>query len=729
MGRPSATTAGADWVVGARPLFTTLGVSLPWDRATIDRRVAMAAEDGCDTIMAFVQDEGYALWPSAVAPVAPRAAGQDLVAAWVEASHAAGLRFVAQWMGVHVQTVTGARHPGWFQRDLAGVPSTVMCLNGPFAAHLLGQVHEVATSYPIDGVYMDGLYARQGGCACDACQASFLTLLERPLPVRAIATGATSGTGHWLDRWGAGGDEDPDLARFRFDTVTGFVERLARTLKTPRPDAALVLDTLGPQAGSWPNGHDLRRLREVVDVFALECYPDQVHEPLWHASFESALTTAEGRRPVWALRWIARDPDGDLVSVPPATLETHTATTLVRGTDPVIIELGLFGVDTSLRPTVARCLDASRRWAGWRAGARPVGWAGLLAHRGLQQRASIAGRARRAFDPLAGAWAALTEEHLPLRIVTDEGLLEDGLDGLDVLVVPDVSGLTDEEADRIVSAVEAGMGLVLTGRGLMGALGERLGIRLAGANVRAGAIGPESAGGGELVNYLRFTPHAITAEVGVGLASYPGYHLRASEMPGDLLGWIADPDVGAMDGERWFGWLPGRDAWPLGSASTHGAGRVVAWTAPLEVTFFRQGRPEAGALLAASARWAARAAAPVTVVAPPTIESAMWDAEAAVLVALANRATNDLTAIGPGVAVGASTSSMSGAATGETTLRAHYPRFVLPAVDVTIDLPWEGPAPAVQTLSGRQVGVTVVDGRLHVDLARVEAWEGLRIPR
>ncbi len=103
------------------------------------------------------------------------------------------------------------------------------------------------------------------------------------------------------------------------------------------------------------------------------------------------------------------------------------------------------------------------------------------------------------------------------------------------------------------------------------------GIRLAGANVRAGAIGPESAGGGELVNYLRFTPHAITAEVGVGLASYPGYHLRASEMPGDLLGWIADPDVGAMDGERWFGWLPGRDAWPLGSASTL---NVFCWPTP-----------------------------------------------------------------------------------------------------------------------------------------------------
>lgn len=728
--RPTATTPGASWVVGARPLFTTLGVSLPWDRATIERRVAMAVEDGCDTIMAFVQDEGYALWPSAVAPVAPRARGQDLVAAWVEATHAAGLRFVAQWMGVHVQTVTAARHPGWLQRDLAGVPSTVMCLNGPFAAHLLGQVREVATAYPIDGIYMDGLYARQGGCACDACQGSFRTLHERPIPLRASDAASMSGTGHWLDRWGAGGDEDPDLARFRFDTVTGFVERLARTLKAARPDAALVLDTLGPQAGSFPNGHDLRRLRDVVDVFALECYPDQVHEPLWHASFESALTAAEGRRPIWALRWIARDPDGDLVSVPPATLEAHTATTLVRGTDPVIIELGLYGLDTSLRPTVSRCLGTAARWADWRRAARPITWAGLLAHREVQWRASIHGRARRAFDPLAGAWAALTESHLPLGVVTDEDLLEDGvLDALSVLVLPDVSGLTEAEADRIAAAVAGGMGLVMTGRTLAGPLGERLGVRVGGATVRAGAIGPESAGGGELVNYLRFEPHAITAGLGVELASYPGYHLRVSELPGEPLGWVKDPDLGAMDGERWFGWLPGRDAWPLGSASTHGAGRVVAWASPLETTFFRQGRPEAAELLAASVRWAAREAPPVEVEAPLTVESAVWRTEDRVLVAFANRATNDLAAIGPGVVVGASTSSMSGAATGETTLRAHFPRVILPAMDVIVSLPWERPTPTVETLTGRPVRSSVSDGRLRVEFERVDAWEALRIAR
>jgi hypothetical protein len=605
-----------------------------------------------------------------------------------------------------------------------------MCLNGPFAAHLVGQVHEVATAYPIDGIYMDGLYARQGGCGCDACQASFLTLYERPLPLRAGATGVGSATGHWLDRWGAGGDEDADLARFRFDTVTGFVERLSRTLRSARPEAALVLDTLGPQAGSWPNGHDLRRLREVIDVFALECYPDQVHEPLWHASFESALTEAEGKRPIWALRWIARDPDGDLVAVPPATLEAHTATTLVRGTHPTIIELGLYGLDTSIRPTVARCLEASRRWGDWRAEARPVGWAGLLAHRGLQQRASIAGRARRAFDPLAGAWAALTEAHLPLRVVTDEHLLDpDVFQGVDVLIVPDVRGLDDAEAERILTSVAAGMGLVLTGRTLDGPLGRRLGIRVTGANVRAGAIGPESAGGGELVNYLRLLSHDITTGIGLELASYPGYHLRASELPGELLGWVADPDLGAMDGERWFGWLPGRDAWPLGSASTHGVGRVVAWTAPLETTFFRQGRPEAAALLAASARWAARQPAPVVVDAPVTVESATWSGEGIVLVALANRATNDLTAIGPGIAVGASTSSMSGAATGETTLRAQFPRVILPAVDVAVTLPWDGPTPVIETLSGRPVSATLDDGRLRIELDRVDAWEGLRIPR
>lgn len=719
---------GTEWVRRARPFFTTLGVSLPWARATIERRVMAAAEDGCDTIMAFVQDEGYALWPSSVAPTAPRAAGQDLVAAWVEAAHGAGLRFVAQWMGVHVQTVTSARHPGWLQRDRAGTPSTVMCLNGPFAAHLLAQVHEVVSGYPVDGVYMDGLYARQGGCACDACRASFEVLVERPLTSDGKAAAPGAEGGHWLDRWDTGTGEDPDLAAFRFDTVTGFVSRLSRTIREARPDAALILDTLGPQAGSWPNGHDLRRLRESVDVFALECYPDQVHEPLWHASMESALTIAEGRRPIWALRWIARDPDGDLVPVPSATLEAHTATTIVRGTQPTIVEMGLYGVDTSLRPCVARCVDAARRWTGQVADATPVTWAGVLAHRGLHHRASAAGFSRRALDPLAGVWMSLTEAHLPVMMVTDEDLAGAVLDTLDVLFVPDVGALSAPEVDRIIAAVEGGMGLVATGRSLTGRLGERLGIRVEGATVRAGSIGPESAGGGELVNYLRFLDHPITEGIGVDLASYPGYHLRMTECPGDRLGWILDPDLAAMDGERWFGWLPGREAWPLGTALRVGKGRVVSWAAPLDTVAFRQGRPEMGAILASSARWAARRAPTLGLEAPITVEATAWRTDDALLVAVANRATNDLAALGPGIRVGASTSSMSGAAAGETTLRAHFPRVILPAVDVRVTLPWQDALPSVETLTGQPVDVGIVDGQLHVGVRRVDAWEGLRIP-
>jgi hypothetical protein len=250
-----------------------------------------------------------------------------------------------------------------------------------------------------------------------------------------------------------------------------------------------------------------------------------------------------------------------------------------------------------------------------------------------------------------------------------------------------------------------------------------------GAAVRAGAIGPESAGGGELVNYLRFLPHDITAPVDARMASYPGYHMRATKLPGELLGWVKDPDLGAMDGERWFGWLPGNDAWPLGSAFTHGNGRVVAWAAPLETVFFRQGRPEAGAVLAASARWAARHAPPVVVEAPITVEATSWDRDDCILVAFANRSSNDLAAIGAGVAVGASTSSMSGAATGDTTLRAQFPRVILPVVDIEVTLPWEGRAPEVQTLSGRPASSSVAEGRLRVAIGRVDAWEAIRIPR
>jgi hypothetical protein len=220
------------------------------------------------------------------------------------------------------------------------------------------------------------------------------------------------------------------------------------------------------------------------------------------------------------------------------------------------------------------------------------------------------------------------------------------------------------------------------------------------------------------VNFLSFSPdHPIGVPHATTRSSYPGSFVRVLETDGSVLGWIHDADFEAMDGERWFGWYPGAPTSALGVARTEGQGRVVTWAAPLDTVFFRQGRPDLAHLLVASSRWAAPVPPPLAVDAPVSVEVAWWRTGDGDLVgAFANRTTNDLYAIGTGVAIGAASSSAGGAGAGAGTLRAQHPRAVIP-VTVSIEVP---EASVAEGLVGTPDG-----GAFH----GVGALEGVRLRR
>jgi hypothetical protein len=375
-------------------------------------------------------------------------------------------------------------------------------------------------------------------------------------------------------------------------------------------------------------------------------------------------------------------------------------------------------------------MQAAERTRAWRTGARPEAYAAILSSGTLRRAAAERGDARRAFDPLAGVWQALTEAHLPLVAVDEEALTAGDAGGAAVLVQPDVGELPDRLVDIVGRLVHDGLGLVATYRSGLGGLSGLLGIRSAGYGHRAGRIGTEAIGGSELVNYLSFAPgHPITEDVARSPGSYAGGYLRLLEADGTVLGHIHDPDHAAMDGERWFGWYPGPAASPLGVARQVGRGRVVFWAAPFDTAFYRVGRPAYGTLLARSCSWAAGRMPELRVEAPVSVEVRSWIGQRGRTIVLANRTTNDLYAIGTGVAVGAATSSAAGAGTGQSTLRAQQPRVVIPVADVVLRMPWrEAAAPAVETLSGREAAIAVVDGSLEVKVPRLEAYEVVYVP-
>jgi hypothetical protein len=682
----------ADWLSSATAYFMALGPNHAWDDAAIDDRVRAAVEDGATVLMCFVQDEGYALWPSELVPVAARARGGDVVALLAERSRAAGLRFVAQWMGVHVQTVLAQRHPSWLQRDVRGVAAAAMCLNSPFGGTLLRQVDEVVRRYDVDGVYFDGLYARAGGCFCPFCRLQFRAGYGRDLGGDEGVLRTERAGDHWLDFSVTEEVEDPDLAAFRFATVEGFVRRLRSVLDGARPGVALLLDTLGVQAAHWPNAQRLDRLRDDVDAFVLECYPDQIREPLWHAALETELVRAEVRKPVWLLRWLARDPDGDLVAVPLATVELHAGTAIAHGAPPVAVEMNLHSVDPSLRPVVRRSFgDAAEALEAGDVEA----YAAILHPESTRDVVNAQGRGRDLYDPLSGAYLALIEAHLPVSVVTEADVASARLaDGLRTILVPGASVLAPGTVAGLEAFVADGGGLVATHRSGFGSdidatsLAGLLGIRTAGVGARQGRIGTEALGGSELVTYYRTSDsHPSLGAFGDRLLSFSGSYTRVVDHDGADLGAILDSHDAAMDGERWFGWYPGAASSSLGVARERGRGRVVYFAAPLDTVFFQQGRPEAGELIAAAARWTAAGPPNVEVEAPRSVEAVVRRRlDGGLSVALVNRTTNDLYAIGAGIPLGAASSSASGAGGGQRTIRAQHPRYIVPVSGVTIQV-------------------------------------------
>ncbi len=718
----------ADWAQRCRPFFTIFG---PTERVTTDsvvRRVQAARDAHCDVIMCFVESDGYALWPSSVVERSAYAE-TDPIKGMVESAHAQGMRFVAEWMGCHCQSLHVRQHPSWMQRDAADNPAPAMCLNSPYADLLLEEVDEVL-SYDVDAVYFDGLYARFGGCYCDACQAQFRAVYGHPIPRPASMAPPVevARREHWLEFSVQPTRAEPELDAFRFATVANFCRRVRSLLDRRRPGTQFVLDTLGVTTAYYANGHDLARMSESVDVFLLESYWDTLREPVWHVGMECALVRSEAGTPIWWPRWLARHPDGDQVAVPAATVQIWAGQALAHDASPAPVEQNLYAVDRSLEAVVSDVLGRIERAQNVLSGARRAPYAVLLHSEATKRTFAPAHRPRDYFDAFAGAYSALQEAHVPFEVVSDR-LLDEADVPADshVVLLPNTVVLSPHAVDALTRFVHNGGGLVASFRTGFGsaeesALGALLGFRPMGVGFRSGRVGPETYGGREPVNYYRITDkHELTGGLDERMFSFRGAYLRIDPAPtATVCAELLDYDFVKMDGDRFFSWYPGAPSTPLLITSEYGAGRVAYFSAPLDAVFFRQGWPEAADLLVRAAHWAAGALPAVSVDAPPTVDTRIYRAGEHTLVVLANRTSHDLYALGR--------DSGAHTAPGSTTARAHFARALIPVADVTIRLAWPAEnAPPVATVSGATPVVRLADGRLEIQLPRLTDFDLVRI--
>ena len=611
-----------DWKQFSTAYFTYPALAQKTTVEQVKGKVHDAVDSGCQVLMFFTIHEGYALYKSDVVERYPYATDFDVLAEVVAEAKASGLKLVACWMGMYGVGLQVQQHPGWLQissdgtrkDDLAG---NSMCLRSPFQYFLLQQVKEVITRYPVDGIYFDGLCQLSGYCYCQYCRTEFQARYGRDLPKDP---------------------DDPTFFRFRLDATTETIRALGATIDELAPSVLLFFNIFGIES-HYNVGHDLVRLGPYTDVFTLESLWEMTGVPIWKVGMQKQLVAVETKKPVWYPRWIARNADNDLASVPAATIKVWAGESMISAESPVVVEQNVFDVDRSQFSTRQESLGRVKEVVPYLRDGRRLCNVALLHSIATKEFVFSRKNERAYMDNLEGMNSALLNHHLPFEFVTEHDV-ESGLDKqrFKALILANAMCLSDSTVKSIGDFVNAGGGLLATYRSsLLNEKGEEreemglapiLGIETMGLVVRpGGGQGGTAALGREATNWYR---------VLAGSPVSKGLEGRASTFDGGMVkirthgktkvaARALDYDYAkqATIPTAWWPWWPGQPGLPL-IVAKEGA-RVVYFAGELDRAFLRWGWPEIAQLIANAVRWVA-GPPPIEVEGPTSVQAEVYQA-------------------------------------------------------------------------------------------------------
>ena len=441
--RAAASAGAGDWKEFSTVYFTYPAFGEKITKEQIKRKIQDTVDSGSQVLMFFVIHEGYALYNSKVVERYPFATDFDVLAEVVAGAKANNLKLVACWMGIYALGRQFELHPNWQQVNSKGEtpPLLSMCLNSPFQYHLLQQVREVITGYPVDGIYFDGLFQWVGNCYCEYCRTKFRELYDRDLPKEA---------------------DDPAMVRFRMDATAEIFHALRSAIDKLDPSVLLTMDVSGV---SPPVRHDLPRLSQYLDAFILESYWERTGRPIWNVGMQKQLVAAETKKPVWFPRWLPRQADNNYASIPAATIKLWVGEAMVNAGSPVAVEQNVFDVDRSQFATLQECFGRVRKIVPYLRGARRLPYVALLHSVATKEFVYLKKSERAYMDNLEGMYLALLNQHIPLQVVTERDL-ESGLDKqrFKALILANAMCLSDATVEAIGRFVKTGGGLVATYR-------------------------------------------------------------------------------------------------------------------------------------------------------------------------------------------------------------------------------------------------------------------------
>jgi len=425
------------------------------------------ATAGVDSVVLFAKCQyGNAYYPTEVGRAHSALRGRDLFGEQLRAAHERGIRVIAYFSNMWDTAAAGA-HPEWRMAASPARGSTgrwpALCLLSGYRRYALDQVAEIASRYPIDGLWSDILTA--GPCVCARCEAAFQERYGRPMPSSPQEKG-------WLD-----------LIHFSQDVLHDYLSEQRAVLAQARPMAALIPNFYATTFVDAVLGLSSRHL-ELADIGSSEGYTD------WHGlrfpSFAASYIRAgidEGPSEVLVGRFVHT---WDFTLRSPAQLRYEAFSVAAHGSTVTVDDqpyaTGAIEPEVyeRLRPVFTRIAERAQ----WLDGTQPEPYAALYASQTSRELESLLGGPENPshgeqsaqFPPseprstpsdlvaaLTGSYLALVESHIPVELIDERASRLGRLPSYRVLVLPDVLALSAAEVAAIERFVHEGGGLLVTG--------------------------------------------------------------------------------------------------------------------------------------------------------------------------------------------------------------------------------------------------------------------------
>jgi hypothetical protein len=502
------------------------------------------------------------------------------------------------------------------ERDFAAVDADgrratdkLMCMNSPGRDYIEALLRELSAGYDFDGYWLDcfGWGAWGKPCYCEACKARFLADTGCALPApddQALSSRRT------YRRW---------IQRQRL-----VVKReINGVIRSANPKLTIVYNE-GPKGirrGTAGPGHF-----DGDDYLCTEFHYEDGHGslPLDCRAHQAVKPGVPFEIEVYRfhVRFNKMERANQVRSVD--HLFSEMATVIANG--------GMIQYYDQILPDGTLCPRSLERLKGAFAevrrrepfaprGQRRVPYAAIL-WSGASDAFAADPAAREHGKDLDGFHFALMEKHIPYGLVTDKSLRAGELGGARVVILPNVTCLSEEEAATLRQFVRGGGGLVAT---------HRTSMQDEWGNPRPDFLLADLFG----ADYLEQLSYRYS------FVKLSGKHALFEGLPP---GWPMSVfkewqlKVAVRDSARGHGCIvhpfrghrlvhmPGEEA-PYPGLVTHevGKGRVVYVPHPLGLCYGEYGHPDHRQLIANAVRWAAGEAPPIEVEAPATVEVEPWE--------------------------------------------------------------------------------------------------------